>query len=214
MGEKIRIAICIHKNYSFYENNCFFTLLCGAFKNKVDEIELKDNNGDNISEKNNNYSELTGMYWLWKNVKSEYKGLFHYRRYLLLKKEKPTNIKELDYKEEDVLNFFKDYDILVPERIGSSKNTLEEEYKKSHISQDWDKMKEVIKELYPDYYNIALEEFNQRKFYLLNMLITRAEILMDIVSGYLIFYLRLRKELKFQLIHIKQESFDFFLNVF
>ncbi len=35
---------------------------------------------DNISAKNATYSELTGLYWLWKNVDVRYKGLTHYRR--------------------------------------------------------------------------------------------------------------------------------------
>ena len=64
----------------------------------------------------------------------------------------------------------------MPKRIGSSKNTLEKEYKKEHIGSDWDKMIEVIKELYPNDYDIVASEFNQRKFYPLNMLIARREL--------------------------------------
>ena len=41
-----------------------------------------DNTGDNISDRNHLYCELTGTYWLWKNVDADIKGLFHYRRVL------------------------------------------------------------------------------------------------------------------------------------
>ena len=83
MKQKIEIFICTHKNYKFYSTKIFKPLLCGAFKNKDIGIE-KDNIGNNISVKNDNYSELTGLYWIWKNSDADIKGLFHYRRYLKL----------------------------------------------------------------------------------------------------------------------------------
>lgn len=45
--------------------------------------EIKDNIGDNISEKNGNFSEATAIYWMWKNApKTDYIGLNHYRRHI------------------------------------------------------------------------------------------------------------------------------------
>ena len=42
---------------------------------------MGDDVGINISNKNNNYSECTVHYWVWKNVKDkEYVGISHYRR--------------------------------------------------------------------------------------------------------------------------------------
>ena len=37
----------------------------------------RDNEGENISKKNPNYCELTGLYWAWKNLDAEYLGLAH-----------------------------------------------------------------------------------------------------------------------------------------
>ena len=44
-----------------------------------------DNTGENISTKNPNFCELTGLYWAWKNLDADYLGLVHYRRYFTRK---------------------------------------------------------------------------------------------------------------------------------
>lgn len=40
-----------------------------------------DNTGEHISGKNREYCELTTQYWAWKNVRADYYGFCHYRRY-------------------------------------------------------------------------------------------------------------------------------------
>ena len=42
--------------------------------------------GDNIDSLNPWYCELTGLYYLWKNVNDDIVGLEHYRRYFVNKK--------------------------------------------------------------------------------------------------------------------------------
>lgn len=56
------------------------TLLVGAEKSNLSGFDYYDNLGKNISYKNKNYCELTGIYWLWKNVSDDYIGVEHYRR--------------------------------------------------------------------------------------------------------------------------------------
>ena len=43
-----------------------------------------DDDGENISSRNRDYSELTVTYWVWKNVRADYLGICHYRRFLNL----------------------------------------------------------------------------------------------------------------------------------
>lgn len=48
---------------------------------------LTDNTGENISDKNKQYCELSATYWIWKNTDHEWTGIEHYRRHLLIKPE-------------------------------------------------------------------------------------------------------------------------------
>ena len=64
--------------------------LCSAWSRRLSDRTttlraFSDTVGDSISEKNVNYSELTGWYWIWKNVTDVNTiGLCHYRRYFVL----------------------------------------------------------------------------------------------------------------------------------
>lgn len=82
-----RIAIAVSRRIDVdsvcVENPLYLPVRCGAVYDTNAQPALQgDNTGDNISEKRENYCELTVQYWLWKNVHADYYGLCHYRRYL------------------------------------------------------------------------------------------------------------------------------------
>lgn len=78
----IKIAVCYHKKDLLIKDDKLMPILLGGYKIS-DNLEIqKDCEKDNISEKNYLYSELTGLYWLWKNTQADIKGLYHYRRLL------------------------------------------------------------------------------------------------------------------------------------
>ena len=78
----VKILVCCHKPGEWLSDDVYMPIQCGKAISKYDLGIQGDDTGDNISEKNPNYCELTALYWAWKNLKNvDYIGLCHYRRY-------------------------------------------------------------------------------------------------------------------------------------
>ena len=74
-------SLCYSKKDFKFLNDSIITPLQVGAANGTNVCVLKDNIGDNISDKNYFYIENTGTYWIWKNVKDvKYKGQMQYRR--------------------------------------------------------------------------------------------------------------------------------------
>ncbi|MFR2983850.1 MAG: DUF4422 domain-containing protein [Bifidobacterium pseudocatenulatum] len=72
-----------HKPAVFPEGNSILpcTGWCGPCRKAVSTAHLHDDEGENISDENPGYCELTAQYWAWKNEDADYYGFCHYRRY-------------------------------------------------------------------------------------------------------------------------------------
>ena len=81
----IKILIAMHKPYWHPDDPVYMPIHVGK-KGKASIGLPGDDTGDNISDRNPAYCELTGVYWAWKNLKADYVGLVHYRRYFTHKK--------------------------------------------------------------------------------------------------------------------------------
>ena len=87
----IKIIIAAHKKYRMPQDDIYVPLHVGA--EGKDSIGYQgDNTGDNISNLNPYFCELTGMYCMWKNLTADYLGLAHYRRHFCLRKKKAENL--------------------------------------------------------------------------------------------------------------------------
>lgn len=157
-----KILICTHKEVELPVHEYFFPIQAGA---EISEKKLSynlDNIGDNISLKNKNYCELTAHYWAWKNLKDvDIVGLNHYRRYfdffrthkLLSPDRNFIGLEEFlahPYQFPDLGKVLQEYDIILPDRRNHPYN-LKTQYSVFHITEDWNILKEVIQDLYPDY---------------------------------------------------------------
>lgn len=81
--KNVKILVCCHKQDVMATQEPYLPIHVGKALHPELELGIQgDNTGDNISEKNGSYCELTGMYWAWKNLKDvDIIGLCHYRRY-------------------------------------------------------------------------------------------------------------------------------------
>ena len=120
----IKIYNCFHdhgsKPESKYLSNIRPSLLCGANVKwrGTDSIscDLRDNTGDNISEENEEYSELTGYYWIWKNDTADVVGIEHYRRHFLQKLNIENDVVQTSdlLTDKDICNILKTNDFIIP----------------------------------------------------------------------------------------------------
>jgi hypothetical protein len=116
---------------------------------------IGDDTGDNISGKNPYYSELTAVYWLWKNDQSDYKGLVHYRRLF----GSPSFKKRFSTRDpfdrllssDEAMKELKVNDILIAKKRRYYIESVSSHYSHTLGSEQFDVCREVLKELHPTY---------------------------------------------------------------
>lgn len=177
----IKILVATHKKYKMPKDDIYLPIHVGR-ENKEDLGYIGDNTGENISIKNPNYCELTGLYWAWKNVNCEIIGLAHYRRYFLNNRSISRAIEELPIdekfslilKEQTISQLISnDNDIILPKKRNYYIETIWSHYKHAHNINDLQMTMDIIKTYHPSY----LESFNtimsQRKLHLFNMFVMK-----------------------------------------
>lgn len=166
----LTIYAMTHKQFDVPNDPMYQPLHVGHI-NAIDLGYPGDDTGDNISHLNCYYSELTGHYWLWKNVKSvEYIGTCHYRRYLINEQEKVLTKKEYE-------NLLKNYDLVTTKRVILN-NSYYYGFSANHNIKALDTAGEVIRDLYPEYYDAYMTLVHQNETYFGNMFVTR-KVLFD-----------------------------------
>lgn len=182
----IKILVATHKAYWMPEDDVYLPLHVGK-EGKPDLGFIGDNTGDNISAKNDNYCELTGLYWAWKNLSCNYIGLVHYRRYFSFTRAKSNfgqisispsqmNINKYSYINKRILNdYISKNDIILPKKFNLGMS-MEEHYKSSHIASDWDLLKSIALKLYPEYEDTWREVEKEHRIYICNMFIAQKKL--------------------------------------
>ncbi len=179
------VRVCYHKDFDKLENNILKPIWVGAKLSDANLSFQRDDEGDNISEKNPYYCELTALYWLWKNSNADYKGLVHYRRFfdfgmgnIRWIDKIPSNYTEKFCMTESNISYLVgNYDIILPMKRFSQYKTNYEQYKKKHVISDLDRVLEIIKNKYSQMSEIAENTMKKTNImYLYNMFVTKREI--------------------------------------
>lgn len=138
----IRIYIATHRKFDFAPMDGYIPLHVGR-AGKEDLGYLGDDTGDNISEKNAHYCELTGLYWMWKNVGCDIIGLCHYRRFFTRGYRMLT--------KEDIGEIMREYDMIEGTSSMTPEGSIYRQYCKEHLKKDMDVTRDVVVELFPEY---------------------------------------------------------------
>lgn len=204
---KIFVSHRIDKDSETIDNPLYIPVRCGAVYDDRENVDmLGDDTGDNISEKRESFCELTVMYWAWKNVKADYYGLCHYRRYLSFAEEEFKGEVQLHnqvvenlitdkstkkynlLKSSKVISDITGHDIILPKawdvkEFQMLNNRADSVYQmwKAHegmlIGKDsMDLMMDIIQEYYPDYYSSAQEYLNGQYVWGFNCFVMKSEL--------------------------------------
>lgn len=166
----IKILVACHKvDPNIRQDDIYMPIQVGAAIHP--ELNLgfqKDNTGDNISEKNPYYCELTAIYWAWKNLKDvDYIGLCHYRRYFNFKKkgffldeQEQFDLKQYKNLKKELIPTIIDnkVDVILPKSRSFSDSII-----KNHIQNnnyiDFSLMEKYILDNYPEYRSSLIKVF-------------------------------------------------------
>lgn len=175
--EKVFIYVLTHKKFDYDDDGLHVPLLNGSASQDEDFGYFRDDSGDNISNLNKYYAELTGEYWVWKNSKADIIGFCHYRRYfaknLLL-------TKKIDKK--DIIKILEDYDIIMPKRNKLTKTNIKNisnsftDFGYGTNPKEYEKLRKILEDYYPSYLETFDEVLNSKWCYWYNIFICKKEL--------------------------------------
>lgn len=170
----VKIVVATHKRYWMPSDSMYLPVRAGAALSDDDFGFQRDDAGENISTENPHYSELTPLYWAWKNLDVDYIGLVQYRRQFKGSGERQT----LTSREASQL--LAQAPVILPKWRNYFISTIEDHYGSTFDSAQIELVRDALAKLAPEY----LPNFNARmkstKAHVFNMFVMRR----DILDGY------------------------------
>lgn len=185
----------------FIEAPNYIHVWAGKNHSEIKTDLLGDDTGDHISGKNKYYSELTGLYWTWKNQQADIIGSCHYRRFFTNKTEPLSyKIKRLLYfpvglyrkrfgllytnnlplfekaiiTEPEIREIFETYDVILPQHR-KFRYSVREHYRRYHDLRDLDRLEAILREKCPEYLPAFESVMNGNRLYANNMFVLKRD---------------------------------------
>lgn len=178
--DTICIAVATHKAYRMPQGSMYLPLHVGAALHPDVLVNMTgDNTGENISDLNASYSELTGLYWLWKNVHTSYKGLVHYRR--LLGSKQPSAMRNKDpygriIQEEELLRLLSNNDVAIARRRNYYIESVYDHYDHTFDATQFDELRKILALREPRYVDAWDTLMRSTKVHVFNMFVMPSDL--------------------------------------
>ena len=191
------MVVATHKEYRMPHDRMYVPVFVGASLKSKDETAVlpvnynRDDTGDNISEMNPRFCELTGLYWAWKNLDSKYLGLVHYRRHFRGNRKNSKRMAEYYGKKDlfskvltfrELKEYLGTYSVIVPKKRHYYIETLEKHYAHNHYINELNTARDIMLEKYPEYKDSYEKAIKRTWGYMFNMMILRRELMDDYCS--------------------------------
>lgn len=150
----IKILVSTHKPYIMPKDTSIYLPIQVGYDEVSEHFGFQgDNTGDNISYKHRFYSDLSAIYWGWKNLNVEYMGSCHYRRYFVSKKPKYDDNEFFRYilNREELESLLNKCPVIVAKKRNYYIESIESHFKHTHEFSDFDLLREIISEISPEY---------------------------------------------------------------
>ena len=160
----IRVLVAAHKPYRMPEDGVYLPLQVGA-AGKDGIGFARDDEGENISARNANWCELTGLYWAWKNLTADAVGLVHYRRHFKGASGIATGA--------ELASLLETHDAILPRPRNYFIETTYSQYVHAHHAADLDVTRAIVAERHPTYLAAFDAAMRSRKGHRFNMFVMR-----------------------------------------
>lgn len=193
-----RIVIAAHKSYWMPQDSLYLPIHVGAANSDVTLDFQRDDEGENISAFNPRYSELTALYWAWKNLKDEDAvGLAHYRRHFAGGGERLPTGKKGVLTGVEAARLLERCPIVVPKKRMYYIETVGNHYAHTFDSAHLDILRGVLSELSPESLPAYETVLGARGAHIFNMMLMRRDVFDEYCSWLFPILFEVEKRLDF-----------------
>lgn len=143
------IIVSAHKPYRMPADPVYLPVFAGAGGPAPAEWQ-RDNTGENISEKNPTFCELTALYWAWKNTEADVLGLCHYRRYFGSPDRRGGEKADRLINAAEIGQILETADLILPSKRHYWIETRGSQYAHAHHPEDLRCVEQILAERYPE----------------------------------------------------------------